>query len=117
MAVLSTESVTNRCPQTASSKAFFVTSIRGVRASTQSTANGFGASGTGSPAQVSLASASSSSNWSKLSRVSQTFGIHAIAPSSENNVMVQKLSARRRVRHCLGVHHCYSQGFDDWPTA
>ena len=40
MAVLSTDSVTKRWPQTRSSNAFFVTSLPGVRASAQSTVKG-----------------------------------------------------------------------------
>ena len=68
MVDLSTDSLTNRWPHTRSSKAFFVTSVRGVRASAHNTASGLGASGTGSPARVRRASASSSSNRSKRSR-------------------------------------------------
>src|SRR5512134_795601 len=68
MVDLSTDSLTNRWPHTLSSKAFFVTSVRGVRASAHKTANGLGASGTGCPARVRRASASSSSNRSKRSR-------------------------------------------------
>jgi len=68
MTVFSTESLTNWCPQTASSNAFLLSSAPGWRASMHSTANGVGGRATALPSRSRQEFASSSSNLPKRTR-------------------------------------------------
>ena len=68
MAVFNTESLTNRWPQTSSSRACLVSSAPGCRASAHSRAKGVGARAIAFPSRSRQAFASSSSNSSKLTR-------------------------------------------------
>src|SRR5512134_1023566 len=68
IAVFRTDSLTNRWPQTSSSRAFLVSNAPGRRASAHSTANGVGGRGTALPSRNKHAFASSRSKMSKRTR-------------------------------------------------